>query len=688
MKRNVLVEEVNEGGTTFGRLLIQSLFFILLGIYASTVYSQEYSSTTCTEVETLSEVALLQHGEAWCFGLTIITKADGYYQQKRFDEAIAQYTKAIEYLADPDVTVRKKLGETYKKIAQSYKRIKNREQTAYFYRKALEVYSAIGDLKLMARTLNTLAEAERYLGNLVQALDYSIRGLDIHKQLDDPDGRAKALLGAGIIYRHIGRYEKSLQHIHEAYSYYMKVNDASGMAKTSNQIGHIYFRLQQFDKARSFYQITITLPEAKVAKYTLASALRELAVMDLKVGEYESALVMAQKAHKINLQENDKSKASVTARIIANVYRAQQNPTQAIASYRESLALATEINSKIYQIKTLVPLATSLIGKNNDEAISLLNKSLVLSKQINDTEQRLYVYRALRQLEKSRGNIAASLDYAEEEIALNDIIQNAKDDNELVLAKANLHSHKLEVELESLREKARLDQLQLAKKNHQIEIARQATTISELELLKKKYTNIGLASLLVVCLLAVIFIYRKFVVSKQQNRELDYLAARDPLTHCYNRRVLFDLMDRDFSGSEPLDEYCVLMIDIDHFKSVNDNYGHSAGDSVLCGVANILQGCIRQNDIVARFGGEEFCIVLPTATQDQAMRIAETIRGKVEVSHLDNISVTCSIGVTSIRYKAKTSKELIEQADLALFKSKSLGRNRISLWNEALLNEK
>jgi diguanylate cyclase (GGDEF)-like protein len=651
--------------------------------YINTLLAKKRYDEADKKIDELQSIALL-HGDALSIALVFITKADGYYQQKRFDDAIEQYVHSIEHLSSDDVTTQKHLGETYKKIAQSYKRLKNREQTSYFYKKTLDVYTALGDRKLMARTLNTLAEAERYLGNLVMALDYSIRGLEIHKQLNDPEGLAKAYMGAGIIYRHIGRYEKSLKHIYEAHLYYKQINDASGIAKTSNQMGYIYIRLKQYDQARSFYQLTIDLPESKLELKTLASALREMAVIDLDAGDYDAALLMGQKAHKINLQENSKSKSTVTARIIANIYRAQQNNTQAIAYYRESLTLATEIGSKVYQIKAQIPLASILIGKNTDEAIELLKKSLALSTQLNDPSQKLYVYRTLREAEKSRGNIAESLRFAEEEISLNEIIQNQRDDNELVLAKANLYSHKMEIELESLREKTRLDQLQLAKKNNEIEIARQASTISELELLKNKYTNIGLASLLVVCLSAVIFIYRKFIASKQQNKELDYLAARDPLTNCYNRRVLFDLMNRDFAGPEPLDEYCILMIDIDHFKSVNDTYGHSAGDAVLRGVANILQGSTRQNDITARFGGEEFCVVLPRATQEQAMRIAENIRGKVESSHLDNISVTCSIGVTSIRFKAQNSSELIEQADLALFKSKSLGRNRVTLWNEEL----
>jgi diguanylate cyclase (GGDEF)-like protein len=625
-----------------------------------------------------------QYGEELPIALLLITKGNGYYQQKHYNDAIAQYTPALKYLSSTDEVTQRYLADTYKIIAQSYKRLKNREQTASFYTKALERYTALENPKSMARTLNTLAEAERYLGNYVIALDYSIRGLKLHEQLDDPIGHAKALMGAGIIFRHIGSYEKSLEHIHRAHLLYKKMNDANGIAKTSNEMGFIYTRLDQFDQARSFYQVTIDQPEKKLDPQTLATALREMAVIYLESGDYESAKVMAQKAHKIYQNENEKSKASISARIIGNIYRAQQDNTNAIAYYRESLSFATEIGSEIYQIKAQTPLAGILIGENTEEAVDLLKKALELSIKIDSISQKLYIYRELRKAEKSRGNIAESLHYAEEEIALSKIIQEEREDNELVLVKAKLYSHKKEMELESLKEITKLDQIELIKKKSQIEIAEQQRKISELELTKNKYASIALSSLLAICLLVVIFISRRFIHSRNHNKELGYLAARDPLTNCYNRRFLFDLMNRDFADLELLGEYCIILADIDQFKAVNDNYGHTAGDSVLRAVSEILQDSIRQNDIVARFGGEEFCIVLPGASQDQAMRIAETIRQKIETSHFEDITVTCSFGVTSIEFNAKAPKELINQADLALYKSKSNGRNQVTLWDQSL----
>ncbi|WP_372619737.1 tetratricopeptide repeat-containing diguanylate cyclase [Alteromonas stellipolaris] len=625
-----------------------------------------------------------QYGESLPIAITLSAKGDYHFAKAQYSIAVVQYLMAIEYLTANESHIQKLNARTHVRIAEAYKRLENREKTAEHYQTALTVFTDLNEVKSMARTLNTLAEAERYLGNLVLALDYALRSLALHGQIDDAKGRAKALMGAGIIYRHIGRYEQSLKHVHQAHRYYKKVNNTTGIAKTSNQIGHIYFRLEQFDQARSFYMLSISLPEEKVEPKTLATALRESAIIDWKKGDYASAKTLAKKADIIYRKSNDKAKQSITQRILGNIQRDENNVSNALNYYKESLALATEIESDFYQIKTLIPFATMLFDTDMEEAITLLKTAATLAHKNGYKAFMLESYRYLRLAEKNRGNTEASLQYAEQEIAMSEVIQEDINNNELALEKAKLHSLRLEIELETLREKTKLDKLELARKNNEIEIAQQATTISELELTKNRYASVALALLLAVCLILVLLIYRRFMVSKQRNQELGYLATRDPLTNSFNRRVLFDLMKRDFARNPQPEDYCVIMVDIDYFKSINDNYGHTIGDSVLRGVANTLQSCVRQNDVVARFGGEEFCIVLPDTSSHQAMRIAENLRETIQVCRFDDIAVTCSLGVSSIRFDAKTPSELIDQADLALFKSKSLGRNKVTLWSEAL----
>ena len=595
--------------------------------------------------------------------LLLLSKSDLEYQKKHYDDAIVLYLHAVNYLSSPDKATQKNLGRAYTYLAQSYKRLNQKEQTAFYYKKALTVFTELQDLKNKARTLNTLAEAERKLNNYFSSLDYSIEAIELHKKIDDPVGHAKALTGAGIIYRYIGLYEKSLEYILKAHLFYKKAKITTDIAKTSNQMGLIYTRLKQFEEARSFYQLTIDLPEKKVEPQTLASALREIAVINTNIGNYQAAKITAMKAYKIYKKIDDKKYQSLIARIIGNIYRGELNYPQAIAYYRESLSIATEIGNKLYQTKAQTPLAAMLFATDIEESMVLLKKAVAISTEIDSNTQKLYAYRELRKAEKLRGNYKESLGYAELEILYTGIIQKEKEDNELVKLKATLYSQKLEMELVSLKKKVTLDKLELE---------------------KNKYASVALTLLLLLSVLLSILMYIRFIASKKKNKELDYLATRDPLTNCYNRRALLARMEQDFNDKESLGEYCLIMSDIDHFKLVNDIHGHIEGDAVIRMVVDLFQHCVRQKDIVARFGGEEFCIILHGVGQTKAMKIAEKMRYKIEHANYNGISVTCSFGVTSTKFNAKYPSELIVQADAALYKSKSLGRNKVTLWNREL----
>lgn len=168
---------------------------------------------------------------------------------------------------------------------------------------------------------------------------------------------------------------------------------------------------------------------------------------------------------------------------------------------------------------------------------------------------------------------------------------------------------------------------------------------------------------------------------EHKNKELTYLATRDPLTNCFNRRALYEHLEGKFDGARASDsEFSCIMADIDFFKKVNDTYGHAAGDEVIKMAANSLREVVRDMDMVARFGGEEFCVILPGAPLEQAQLIAERCREKIEAQRTNGVKVTGSFGVTSMRLGARTASQLIQQADEALYFSKQHGRNQVTCW--------
>jgi len=175
--------------------------------------------------------------------------------------------------------------------------------------------------------------------------------------------------------------------------------------------------------------------------------------------------------------------------------------------------------------------------------------------------------------------------------------------------------------------------------------------------------------------------------------QLCALSLKDPLTGLANRRYFQNVLGREIdvvarSGEPAL----LLMLDIDHFKKVNDTYGHPAGDAVLQAVGKALTKCVRPMDTVARFGGEEFVIILPSCQGHYGHQVAERLRESVSALTVtfpngDSIQVTISIGgAYAPRWVRSTSELWMDRADIELYRAKSEGRNRVCIEPQPVLS--
>jgi diguanylate cyclase (GGDEF)-like protein/PAS domain S-box-containing protein len=173
----------------------------------------------------------------------------------------------------------------------------------------------------------------------------------------------------------------------------------------------------------------------------------------------------------------------------------------------------------------------------------------------------------------------------------------------------------------------------------------------------------------------------------RQNRELQALAMTDPLTGCLNRRSFFAQFDTHWSAAERYGHgLSCVMVDVDFFKKINDQHGHAAGDVVLERVANVLKSLLRGSDLICRYGGEEFCVLLPHTDARGALEVAERFRHAIAAEPCGPVRVTASLGVstTTAGIGATSPQELLNHADEALYASKRSGRNRVTLWSAAI----
>lgn len=173
---------------------------------------------------------------------------------------------------------------------------------------------------------------------------------------------------------------------------------------------------------------------------------------------------------------------------------------------------------------------------------------------------------------------------------------------------------------------------------------------------------------------------------QKANQELAILSQTDGLTKLFNRAHWEECLEREYKRWQRVKQSsCLLMLDIDHFKSINDNYGHPVGDEVIRHLASLIRHNAREIDVSGRYGGEEFAIILGDTSLADAQRLAERLRVMVESSQVQSDGVklkyTISLGLAALTDGMQSSQEWISCADKALYSSKEAGRNRVSLYS-------
>lgn len=158
-------------------------------------------------------------------------------------------------------------------------------------------------------------------------------------------------------------------------------------------------------------------------------------------------------------------------------------------------------------------------------------------------------------------------------------------------------------------------------------------------------------------------------------------ANRDFLTGLYNRRYFFEAMQSYFTKAlQESEKFAIAMVDIDHFKKINDTYGHDTGDRAINTIADVLRTSTSSNDMVARFGGEEFCVVLTNITPSKALEVFENLRAKIgecSITATNGTTLSCTVSIGVLLSPEESLEESINQADMLLYSAKQQGRNRV-----------
>lgn len=196
---------------------------------------------------------------------------------------------------------------------------------------------------------------------------------------------------------------------------------------------------------------------------------------------------------------------------------------------------------------------------------------------------------------------------------------------------------------------------------------------------KSAYLTLPIILMVLDLFVGVLLIY---IIKKYVYDNLEVFALYDLLTNAYNRRYFLEAINREIMNAGRKDTaFCLVMFDIDNFKKVNDTYGHSKGDDILKEIISIAKSTVRKTDILSRIGGEEFTIILPDSTLDQALILAERLREKTEENNFSQVGkVTISLGV-ALYESGDTIDDIIKKADSAMYKAKTEGRNCVRIYS-------
>lgn len=334
------------------------------------------------------------------------------------------------------------------------------------------------------------------------------------------------------------------------------------------------------------------------------------------------------------------------------------------------------LNEALENVKSkqeqLVKLNASLI--QNNEQLKNIQSTLVKEQRILAKAQA-----ELNSLKEDKKEITLALANQKQALAAQQALMTKK---EIEQNEQEYKLHQLKLDIKENETKLALKIKALEQQNQIIEHKEQKITGQR----KLLYITIAIALIFLLIKIIILKVSNKRKQANKKlaslNEQLYELATNDDMTKLFNRRHFLELAQRELSKLQRTKKLgVVLMIDIDHFKDVNDNYGHAAGDQAIINIANILKDNLREYDIVGRLGGEEFCMFLPNIELDIASNIAERIRNKVaelttEYKN-DTITLTVSIGLTATKPAEASINNILRRADKALYQAKNSGRNKV-----------
>ena len=542
------------------------------------------------------------------------------------------------------------------------------EKSLKAYQDALIAGKAMNIPVVIGGALNGLGAVALSRGKPDKALEYMKKSLPYMEKAGNKTKLAAIYNNISVINYNNGAFGPALDNISKAVQLYEETGNKPGMCVALNAIGNIQVKLSRMDEGiNSFKKALRISQETGNPQLELISRIN-VGDVERNTGHVDEALKQFHLALEIARKVQNRDYEAVSLNNIGDAYRTQGAYKKALRNYLEALKLFNEMKAKP-RIAVAVENIGELYALRNqpEKAEGYLLRSYRISTEIQDQNRLKDATESLYKLYEKEHRYKEALKFRNEFDAIRDKLKSAQ-------------AYEKISELEARHEKeTRKKEIELLKKKQQIRderIRRQRITI----------TLSIVAIILAITLLLTL--YRRFRLKVKSARELESaykkmeeLAGTDTLTGLYNRRALLERIEIEtVRMGRTWKPFSFIMLDIDNFKKINDTFGHECGDTVLVTLAKTLKSSLRLQDVSARWGGEEFLLLLPETTIDGAFRLAEKIRRNIEKLRIscgsNEIQFTVSAGVSCYDHPGPI-EAIIRKADKALYNAKKSGKNRV-----------
>jgi len=490
-----------------------------------------------------------------------------------------------------------------------------------------------------------------------RSLDYFLQAESLYDILEDQGGQAEALNSIGTSYFMLEDYHQAIQFYLQAFRLRETLGDLKGVACSLNNIGNTYGMFEDFENSVRYYEKCLPVCRENGQTGLESVCLANLAKSLTGLGRLTEAVLAGKGALSLARKLKNARKQCHASLTIGCTYEKDRKYTKAISWFTKAKTLALEFDIPNIGCEAQLGLGNAYLSlAQMPEARNALILAEEAAAALSLKRIRSQALSSLSQLSEQEGDPVAALSYHKQFYTL---------------------EKQLSHEVSEKRSQALMMQMEVEKVLKEAQIHRYINT--ELTTLNAALEDAN----------RTLQVQAKLLESqgeelRAQAKEMQRQANEDGLTGLANRRHLEGWLAAKFHNSRLIDSpLTVVMADVDHFKQINDRFGHQIGDEVLMSVGLMFRQACRVTDLAARYGGEEFVLALPETDALAASVVCERLRQTVEgyfwQSIHPDLSVTISLGLSDDPYAA-SHERLLALADAQLYDAKKAGRNRISLY--------